>query len=505
VTVLTKDLKLKIYTSWYIVKLSGAAVFTKDLEIVDRAILGTKTNETMISQLTPMSLTRLQAALHDLPDDAPEAVVSNNFVQRPLLQALGFQTGEICPHYNTGGGVTDYAVRQNIDDDIFLNTRSNPYLLVEVKRRSESLCEGSAGYRSTVMQLKRQLLGGGSKTAKWGIITNSDHIQLFRKHDKVIHPATPCLELTPENVDEIIALVKGKIDQPIRALTVAIYNNKGGVGKTTTTVNLASILTLLGKKVLVVDCDPNQQDLTNSLGMELSNGEVYEALTNRSADLRAAIKPFSLRDKSSGKEFRFDVIPADRKFSTDHTTGASLIDEVQLRQQFRPDRLEQILESLKSEYDYILLDAPPNWRIFSQLPIYAADVVLMPTKHNSLYSFKNTALVIREFIPEAQKKRGDGGPIALPIFFNGEKITPPQLEAAQQAIASIIKQAEEDGCDLLPYFFPRHTKARKDLHIFEVPGYANIASAAFSRIPATYRDKTARDYYLALAKEYFLQ
>ncbi|KAM3101682.1 AAA family ATPase [Phormidesmis sp. 146-12] len=452
-----------------------------------------------------MSLTRLQSALQDLPSGAPEAVVSNNFVQRPLLSALGFQTGEICPQYDTGNGAVDYAVRQNMDGDIFLNTRSNPYLLVELKGRDVSLHQGSAGYKKTVEQLKRYLLGSHCKTAKWGIITNSDHIQLFRKHGKVIHPATTCLEITAENIDAITALVKGKIEQPIRALTVAIYNNKGGVGKTTTTANLAAILTLLEKKVLVVDCDPNQQDLTSSLGMGLSEGEVYECLVNRSASIRAAIKPFSVIYKSLGKEFEFDVVPADRKFSNGGTADGGFIDEVQLRQLIKPKRLGEILELLKPEYDYILLDAPPNWRIFSQLAIYAADVVLMPTKHNNLFSLENAALAMKEFVPEAQEVRGDGSPIALPIFFNGEKTTPPQIEAAQQEITNILKQAKREGFDLLPYFYPHHTNARRNLHIFEVPSYANIASAAFSRIPATYRDKTARDYYLALAKEYFLQ
>ncbi|KAM3109433.1 ParA family protein, partial [Phormidesmis sp. 146-33] len=273
----------------------------------------------------------------------------------------------------------------------------------------------------------------------------------------------------------------------------------------TTTVNLAAILTLLEKKVLVVDCDPNQQDLTSSLGMGLIEGEVYEALTNRSANLQAAIKPFSVSYRNLGRDFEFDVIAADRKFSNGGTTDGDFIDEVQLRQQIKPDRLGRILKPLKSEYDYILLDAPPNWRIFSQLAIYAADVVLMPTKHNNLFSLENAALAIKEFIPEAQKVRDDGSPIALPIFFNGEKTTPPQISAAQQEITSILKQAKKDGFDLLPYFYPRYTNSKKDLHIFEVPSYANIASAAFSRIPATYRDKTARDYYLALAKEYFLQ
>jgi hypothetical protein len=58
---------------------------------------------------------------------------------------------------------------------------------------------------------------------------------------------------------------------------------------------------------------------------------------------------------------------------------------------------------------------------------------------------------------------------------------------------------------LRPYFYPRYTQAKQDKHIFELPSYAHIANAAFSRVPAAYKDKTAHDYYLELAKEYFLQ
>ncbi|MCY7323580.1 MAG: AAA family ATPase [Phormidesmis sp. CAN_BIN36] len=441
----------------------------------------------------------LNQALHDLPDAAQEAIVDLAFVQRSLLEALGFYKGEVCPQYDTGNKrAVDYAVRKNAHDDIFINTKANPYLLLELKGRDVSLSEGSASYKRTVEQLRGYLLNSHCKTVQWGIITNSIHIQLFRKHGKVIHPATNCLEITAENVDQVIALVRKKIEQPIRALTVSVYNNKGGVGKTTTTANLAAILTLAGKEVLIVDCDPNQQDLTNALGMSLSEGEVSQALTDRNVDIRSAIKPFSMTYKALNKTFKFDVIPADKQF-------INAIDEVQLRQKLKPDSLHRNLDSLRSEYDYILIDAPPNWRIFSQLAIYAADVVLMPTKHNNLFSLENAALAIKEFIPEAQKARDDGSPVALPIFFNGEKTTLPQITAAQQEIANILKKARKDGFDLIPYFFPKCITAHKDLHIFEVPSYANIANAAFSRIPATYRDKTAREYYLALAKEYFLQ
>lgn len=101
-----------------------------------------------------------------------------------------------------------------------------------------------------------------------------------------------------------------------------------------------------------------------------------------------------------------------------------------------------------------MIDSPPNWRVFSQLAVYAADVVLIPTKHNNLFSLENAATAIKKFIPEVQAQKADGSPIPLPIFFNGEKITPPQLAAAQQELINIIKTAkkEKEKFDLLPLF-----------------------------------------------------
>jgi len=301
-------------------------------------------------------------------------------------------------------------------------------------------------------------------------------------------------------VDSIIKSIREKIEKPSKALTIAVYNNKGGVGKTTTTVNLAALLTLIGKRVLAIDFDPNQQDLTSALGLPLSNGGVYSALTKRDEKLESAICPYKFSFKNRRPDAVFDVIPADQELVSEA--------EGEFKKQFPKTgntMLHQKLESLKHEYDYILIDAPPNWRFFSKLAVYAADVVLIPTKHNNLFSIENAATAITKFIPEIQKEKEDGSPIALPIFFNGEKITPSQLAAVHQEMNNIMKAVKRsDQFDLLPYFFPRYTNARKDLHIPCVPSYANIASSAFSRVPAVYRDRSALEYYKNLVKEYFL-
>ncbi|BBD57574.1 cobyrinic acid a,c-diamide synthase [Nostoc sp. HK-01] len=438
----------------------------------------------------------LREALQNLPENAPEAIVSDLFAPH-LLRTLGFQPEEIYPQYNTGDGDVDKAARKTNGEDVFLNTKSNPYLLLELKGRDINLSEDAAQYHTTVKQLKRYLLAPNCQTVQWGIITNSSHIQLFRKHGKVIFPATKCLSLNVYNIDKIVAAIRQKIENVPKALTVAVYNNKGGVGKTTTTVNLAAILTFLGKKVLAIDFDPNQQDLTSSLGLPLSNGSVFEALKERNVELQSTLHPYKFPIKKHKIDLRFDVIPADQKLTEES--------ESELFNYLTINTLYRKLEFSRQEYDYILIDAPPNWRIFSQLAVYAADVVFIPTKHNNLFSLENAAMAMKKFIPEVQAKKADGSPIPLPIFFNGEKITPPKLAVAQQEINNILKTAKKEGFNLLPYFYPKYTNTNKDLRIHEIPSYANIADSAFARIPAVYRDRSAHEYYKNLAKEYFLQ
>jgi cellulose biosynthesis protein BcsQ len=444
-----------------------------------------------------MAAKSLRPVLQELPVDAKEPVVNERF-SPPLLEALGFQPHDILPQYPTGDGkVVDQAARYTFDEDKFLYTKSNPFLLVELKGRDSNLSHESAQYTKTALQLKHYLLAPNCKTVQWGIITNSLHIQLFRKHGKVIYPATQCLPLTDETIDETVALIRRKIENPPKALTVAIYNNKGGVGKTTSTVNLAAILTFLGKRVLAIDFDPNQKDLTSLLGISPSEGSVREALTGRDIELRHTLHTYRFPVKRRNIELTFDVVPADKTLE--------VASDKELAQEMKRNGLYKKLEYARQTYDYILIDTPPNWRYFSQLAVYASDVILMPTKHNNLFSLENAAIAIKNYFPEIQVEKGDGSPIPLPIFFNGEKITLPQLAIAQQEINSIIKIAKKEGVDLLPYFYPRYSNAKRDLYIHEVPSYANIAGAAFSRTPAVYRDRSAHEYYKNLAKEYFLQ
>jgi cellulose biosynthesis protein BcsQ len=446
--------------------------------------------------VTSAIMDNLSHSLNQLPEGASEAIVDNVFCSG-LIASLGFDISETIPQFSTSAGSADYALRKNSDiSDVFLTSKQNPEIVIELKGRDVNLAAGEKTHKSTINQLKKYLLSDQCRSAKWGIITNSLHIQLFRKHGKVVHAVTDSLSINEENIGQIVANIKSTIQKPRRALVVAVYNNKGGVGKTTSTVNLAALLATHGKRVLAIDFDPNQRDLSQSLGMKLTQDDFFQCLDAREKCIRPAIRTHRVPLKS-GQAWEFDVVPVDDKLAYE-SEGA------ELRSLLRISTLAETIDSVRDDYDYILIDAPPNWRGFSQNAIYAADVVLIPTKPNSISSLRNAAIAIKDFIPQIQQARADAGPVALPIFFNGEKISATQMQAAQNALGKIVKEFHPQ-INLQPYFFPRATNTNKNLTIFTLPAYASIANAAFANIPAVYANKVAKEYYLELAKEYFLQ
>jgi cellulose biosynthesis protein BcsQ len=447
----------------------------------------------------------LSKELGKLPAGATESTVKTVFLPH-LLEALGFNEFERYSEYSTGKGAdcVDFAARKNSGTNSFLAAPSDPNLLIEVKgRKTEggvliNLEEDTPKYLATRSQLQRYLLSPKCSTAQWGIVTNSIHIQLFRRHGKVVVPATSNRKITLNNVNEIVADIKTLIDNPPQALTVCVYNNKGGIGKTTTTVNLAGALAQKGKRVLVVDFDTHQRDLTHILKIEDAKPSLFDCMVDRNKREKVAVQTF-ISNHKKGKDATFDVIPADPIMSkqTDIELGHKIQGGI--------SRLKNVLNSFVYEYDYILIDSPPNWGFFSQSGIYAADVVLIPTRANDVSSLENAATAISKFLPEIKQKRQDGGPVALPIFFNGPLATNVQVAIAKERLKEISSRVEKKSkFKLMPYFFPKDCSTNRNEDIFSLRGNASVTKGAFLGLLPTLMNKTAADYYQSLAKEYFL-
>jgi chromosome partitioning protein len=145
--------------------------------------------------------------------------------------------------------------------------------------------------------------------------------------------------------------------------SIAIFNQKGGVGKTTTNINLAACLALKGKKVLIMDIDP-QGNTTSGMGISKKNLEntMYEILIEEGIDPRVAILDSSMEN--------LKVLPASVKLA-----GAE-IELVQL--EGREQRLKKALDNIKNDYDYIFIDCPPSLGLLTINSLTAVDSVLIP-------------------------------------------------------------------------------------------------------------------------------
>ena len=145
------------------------------------------------------------------------------------------------------------------------------------------------------------------------------------------------------------------------ATAIAVANQKGGVGKTTTAINLGAALAVLERRVLVVDCDP-QGNATRGLGLEADEPNLYQVLLGR-APVEAAVR-------ATGIE-RLDVVPSDRDL-----VGAE-VELVDLPDWER--RLaRQVVDRARGAYEVILLDCPPSLGHLTVNALVAADGVLVP-------------------------------------------------------------------------------------------------------------------------------
>lgn len=439
----------------------------------------------------------------DLPDHATEATVSHNFI-RPLLEALGFNDSEYVPDFNTHDGKVDFAARKNIFGQTpFIAGPQNPDLLIEVKGRAQAagilinLAEGTPVYKRTKEQITRYLLSPRCQTAKWGLITNGYHIQLFRKHGKVVFPATANYLIKPGNLAENIHRIKHLIDNPPKALSICTYNDKGGVGKTTTAINLAAVLATLDKKVLVVDFDPQQGDLTAALGKKEGNKKLSDCLIGNKTPDKDTIQTFTINFSKNQKKIHFDLIASDSGLDN----VMDFQQEAKVEHNFQG--LKNIIKPLLNEYDYIIFDCPTNWFFFSKSCVYASDVVLIPVQHDNFASLKNAKKVIKQYIPEIRKIKEDGSPVALPVLFNNHSPTNAAMERTHKEIDSLINGAGSLDKDLVPYFYPNFFPGGvKTIRL--LPEFAIIASAGFSRLPAALKHKDAYEAYKNLVQEYFL-
>lgn len=243
---------------------------------------------------------------------------------------------------------------------------------------------------------------------------------------------------------------------------ISIANHKGGVGKTTTTVNLAAGLNLKGKKVLCIDLDP-QANLTQSLGIKDFECSVYDSLTQNS-DLIPI-------EKRNG----FEVIPSHINLS-----GA----EVELiNEPGREYILKNLVNKIKANYDFIFIDCPPSLGLLTVNAFVASDRIIIPLQAEFLATQGLTKII--EIITKVKERIN-------PEFELGGVIL-TQYNSRRVLNKDIRKSIEQHFSDKL-----FETTIRENISLAEAPG---LGLDIFE-----YNDKCiGSDDYAKLADEFLLR
>lgn len=244
---------------------------------------------------------------------------------------------------------------------------------------------------------------------------------------------------------------------------LAVTNQKGGVGKTTTTVNLAASLAESKQRVLLVDLDP-QGNATMGSGIEKRDlqSSVYDVLLGNKTVAQAR--------KAAGVG-GYDVLPANRELAG---AEVELVDMPK-----REMRLQESLQAVISEYDYVLIDCPPALNLLTLNGLCAAKTVMIPMQCE-YYALEG----LSDLVNTIRKVRASLNPV-LEIEGLLRTMFDPRNALAQQVSAQLEAHF---GDKVYRTVIPRN------IRLAEAPSYG---------VPALYHDRTSKgtQAYLALAGE----
>ncbi len=218
---------------------------------------------------------------------------------------------------------------------------------------------------------------------------------------------------------------------------IASANQKGGVGKTTTAINLGGALAQIGKRVLCLDLDP-QANLTVGLGIDINSVErnIANVLVDPDISLESIIRPSKTRN--------VDVVPATLELSSAEVELFNAIGrEMALRDKVTP--------AIAQRYDYILIDCPPTLGLLTLNALVASDGVIIPVQ-TQYYALKGVAALLR-IIKTVQARLNPNLKVygLLPTFYDSRTILARDMLDSlkdlgdHQVFATVIRQSVKIG------------------------------------------------------------
>lgn len=231
---------------------------------------------------------------------------------------------------------------------------------------------------------------------------------------------------------------------------IAVFNQKGGAGKTPVTINVAGALAALGKAVLICDLD-GQVALTTSVGFDSATYEdggesIYTLITDLEGDPNAVIQASPNDD--------FDVLPGNIQMY--------LAEKALATARNRERRLERVFEEIEKDYDYILVDCPPSLGTVTDNALLACRRILIPARMHQTYTYTITSLLAQIRTLESAFRIGIDIVGVVPVAFvpnadqkefmvGLQESIPQYLAPTLRRRETVIDDARQSGCSVFSY------------------------------------------------------
>ena len=334
-----------------------------------------------------------------------ESEVESKLIVQYLLPQLGYTPDTWHQEVAVGSIRLDFLAFAVQVIPLVLDANSPLSVIMEGKHPRQNL-------NNHVLRLRHYLT---SLNVGYGLLTNGKEIRIYQKAQNDIQPVFQCSGREIDTkINEIKALIGRdslRARQSINSLKpqisktdsgsetkrkysmkiIAIYHNKGGVGKTTTVVNLASAMRKKGKRVLVIDLD-SQANTTFATGLVKFDDEEFDDIKDSNIlHVLQSIDFYSISEVARSSNFsnpEIDVVPAHINLMNNETD----LNRLDYSRMILLDKLEEV----KDKYDVVLIDTPPSLNLYARIALITADYLIIPS---DLKPFANQGLTnVKEFV-----------------------------------------------------------------------------------------------------------
>ncbi|AFZ19296.1 AAA family ATPase [Allocoleopsis franciscana] len=356
-----------------------------------------------------------------------ESEVESKLIVQYLLPKLGYSPDTWHQEVTFGAIRLDFLAFATQVIPFVLDANSPLSVVMEAKHPNQNL-------NNHVRRLQRYLT---SLNVRYGLLTNGKQIRIYERIQDELRLVFQCpgqevdarldeikaligRDSSQENPTELYPETNPTLTQPISTSIpekksqhtmkiIAVYHNKGGVGKTTTVVNLAAAIAKKGKKVLVIDLD-SQANTTFATGLIKFDDEQFDDI--KDSNIRHVLESedfYPIQEVARKSQFsnpEINVVPSHINLMNHEKQLSENVDSSTM--------LIRKLDSAKNEYDIVLIDTPPSLNLYAKIALITADYLIIPS---DLKPFANQGLInVKDFMKRVNGFRKMLGKIPIEVL-----------------------------------------------------------------------------------------